>query len=188
MNWLQQLLNPKEAARETSLESSNIGASTRPEGTKKKRGQKRLWIIGAVALSLAAGGAYFLTQGPKTNKDWKKDATQVKRGVATLKVVATGLIKPVREVKISPKQTGLLKELYVTQGDRVKKGQIIALMDDSNLAGQIEAARGAWLSTVDNSMKMKNGNRPQEVLQARFQQQRAREGVRNAEHNISRLS
>ncbi len=60
-------------------------------------------------------------------------------------------------------------------------------MDDSNLAGQIDAARGAWLSSVDNSQKLKHGNRPQEVLAARFQQQRAREGVRNAEHNISRL-
>ncbi len=190
MNWLQQLLNPKEAAREASreTESLNIATSARPEATKKRRGKKRIWIIASVVVVAAAAGTYFFTQTPKTNKEWKKDATQVKRGTATLKVIATGLIKPVREVKISPKQTGLLKELYVTQGDRVKKGQVIALMDDSNLAGQIEAARGAWLSSVDNSNKMKNGNRPQEVLQARFQQQRAREGVRNAEQNISRLS
>jgi|GEM_PF-425759 len=188
MNWLQQLLNPKEAAREASRETSSIAISTKPEGIKRRRGKKRIIITAFVFVAAAAAGAYFLTQGPKVNKEWKKDATQVKRGTATLKVIATGLIKPVREVKISPKQTGLLKELYVNQGDRVKKGQIIALMDDSNLAGQIEAARGAWLSSVDNSNKMKNGNRPQEVLQARFQQQRAREGVRNAEHNISRLS
>lgn len=188
MNWLQQLLNPKEAARESSRESSNTSTSTRPEGTKKKRGKKRIWIAATLVLAAAATGTYFIMQSPKANKDWKKDAIQVKRGTATLKVIATGLIKPVREVKISPKQTGLLKELYVTQGDRVKKGQVIALMDDSNLAGQIEAARGAWLSSVDNHDKMRNGNRPQEVLQARFQQQRAREGVRNAEHNISRLS
>ncbi len=62
-------------------------------------------------------------QGKSVNKDWKKDATTVKRGTATLKVVATGLIKPVREVKISPKQTGLLIARYVGQGDRVKKAR-----------------------------------------------------------------
>ena len=193
MNWLQQLLNPKEAAREASREANlsanaaNIVTSTRPEGTKKKRGKKRIWIIASVLIVAAAAGTYFFMQEGKGNRDWKKDATTVKRGTATLKVIATGLIKPVREVKISPKQTGLLKELYVNQGDRVKKGQIIALMDDSNLLGQIEAARGAWLSSVDNSQKLKSGNRPQEVLQARFQQRRAQEGVRNAEQNISRL-
>lgn len=190
MNWLQQLLNPKEAAREASRESSqnsNIIVSARPEGTKKKRSKKRLWLIVAALVLVAATATYFLMQGKSVNKDWKKDATTVKRGTATLKVVATGLIKPVREVKISPKQTGLLLALYVGQGDRVKKGQIIALMDDSNLVGQIDAARGAWLSSVDNSNKLKRGNRPQEVLAAQFQQQRAREGVRNAEHNISRL-
>ncbi len=190
MNWLQQLLNPKEAEREASRESSknsNIVASARPDGSKKNRSKKRLWIIVTVLVLAAAAATYFLMQGKGVNKDWKKDATTVKRGKATLKVVATGLIKPVREVKISPKQTGLLIALYVGQGDRVKKGQILALMDDSNLAGQIDAARGAWLSSVDNSNKLKHGNRPQEVLAARFQQQRAREGVRNAEHNISRL-
>lgn len=186
MNWLQQLLNPKEAAREASRES-NLNTA-RVDVPKKKRSRKRLWLIAIVFLIAALAGTYFLLQNKSGNKDWKKDATTVKRGKATLKVVATGLIKPVREVKISPKQTGLLRELYVQQGDRVKKGQLIALMDDSNLVGQIEAARGAYLSSVDNSQKLKNGNRPQEVLAARFQQQRAREGVRNAEQNISRLS
>lgn len=190
MNWLQQLLNPKEAAREANRESSqisNIAIGARPEGLKKKRSKKRLWIIALIIVIAAAAGTYFMMQGKGVNKEWKKDATTVKRGTATIKIIATGLIKPIREVKISPKQTGLLKELYVQQGDRVKKGQVIALMDDSNLAGQIDAARGAWLSSVDNSNKLKHGNRPQEVLAARFQQQRAREGVRNAEHNISRL-
>ncbi len=187
MNWLQQLLNPKDAAREAGREST-VGTSTRPDGTKKKRASKRIWIICLAVVVAAAGGTYYFMQGKGGNKEWKKDATMVKRGKATLRVIATGLIKPVREVKISPKQTGLLKELYVNQGDRVKKGQILALMDDSNLVGQIEAARGAWLSSLDNSDKLKHGNRPQEVLQARYQLQKSREGVRNSEQNINRLS
>jgi len=195
MNWLQQLLNPKEAAREASRETSqqNLSTDARPEGAsvagaRKKKSRKRLWIVSAVIVVAAAAGTYFLMQGKPVNKEWKKDATTVKRGKATLKVIATGIIKPIREVKISPKQTGLLKELYVQQGDRVKKGQVLALMDDSNLLGQIASARGAYLSSVENSKKLKHGNRPQEVLAARFQQRRAQEGVRNAEQNISRLS
>lgn len=195
MNWLQQLLNPKEAEREASREaqSTNMATGARLDGAKseavrKKRSKKRIWIISSIIVIAAATGTYFMMQGKGGNKDWKKDATVVKRGKATLKVIATGIIKPVREVKISPKQTGLLKELYVQQGDRVKRGQIIALMDDSNLLGQIAAAKGAYLSSVENSKKLKRGNRPQEVLAARFQKQRAREGVRNAEQNISRLS
>lgn len=189
MNWLQQLLNPKDAAREANRES-NVGTSIKPEPAVKgkKRSNKRLWVIVSVLVVATAAGTYFLMQNKGGNKDWKKDAIKVKRGSANLKVIATGLIKPVREVKISPKQTGLLKELYVQQGDRVKAGQVIALMDDSNLLGQIEAAKGAWLSSVDNSEKLKHGNRPQEVLQARYNQQKAKEGVRNAEQNINRLS
>lgn len=185
MNWLQQLLNPKEVTRETTDGAIN----EKPAAAKKKRSSKRkLWIIGLIVLLAAGTTYYFMTQHKSGNADWKKDAVKVKRGTANIKVIATGLIKPIREVKISPKQTGLLMELFVTQGDRVKKGQILARMDDSNLAGQVESAKAAYLTSLDNYHKMKAGNRPQEVLASQFQEQRAKDGVMNAQQNINRLS
>lgn len=148
----------------------------------------KVWIGATVALVLAAtAGGYFFFGQNKVDSDWKKNTVQVKRGPADIKVVATGIIRPEREVKISPKTTGLLKELLVRQGERVKTGQLLARMDDSNLVGQAESAKGAYLAALDNYEKMKAGNRPQEVAASFYQEQKARQGVNNSERNISRL-
>lgn len=148
----------------------------------------KVWIGATVALALAAtAGGYFFFGQNKVDADWKKNTVQVKRGPADIKVVATGIIRPEREVKISPKTTGLLKELLVRQGERVKAGQLLARMDDSNLVGQAESAKGAYLAALDNYEKMKAGNRPQEVAASFYQEQKARQGVNNSERNISRL-
>jgi len=165
--------------------------ATTPANTnivRMKKASNKVWIaVGLLVLVALGTAAYFYFGQNKDSGDWKKNTVVVKRGKADMKVVATGIVKPEREVKISPKQTGLLKQLLVRQGDRVKAGQLIARMDDSNLLGQVESARGAYLASMDNYQKMKAGNRPQEVAASFYQEQKARQGVSNAERNINRL-
>ncbi|MBS1997492.1 MAG: efflux RND transporter periplasmic adaptor subunit, partial [Cyanobacteria bacterium SZAS LIN-2] len=109
------------------------------------------------------------------------------RGAIDVRIEATGTIKPVNEIKVSPKVTGLIKKLLVKQGDVVQEGQILALMDDSNLKGQIESARGTYLMMQDTYLKLQHGNRPQEVAIAQLQERRARDVVRQAVQNTIRL-
>jgi HlyD family secretion protein len=146
-----------------------------------------LLIICSVGFLLIIIIALLWNQNNVQKSNWQKNTVAVKYGNADISVIATGVIRPSNEVKISPKQTGLLKSLLVKQGDRVKKDQIIALMDDSNLLGQVESARGAYLASLDNFHKMKTGNRPQEIAASKFQQQRAEKAVKQAEQNINRL-
>ncbi|CAN5410386.1 efflux RND transporter periplasmic adaptor subunit [soil metagenome] len=164
-----------------------VSVATKKPGSTKAAKKRKTIIWSVVALVLVAGGCYYFFNQPKPESDWKKNTVQVKRGKADIKVVATGIIRPEREVKISPKTTGLLKELLVRQGERVKTGQLLARMDDSNLVGQAESAKGAYLAALDNYEKMKAGNRPQEVAASFYQEQKARQGVNNADRNISRL-
>lgn len=149
---------------------------------------KPVVVAALVVLAATVVAGFTFNWGQPPSKD-SKDANlvTVKRGRALLTVMATGLIRPEREVKISPKQSGLLMQLLVKQGDHVKAGQVLAVMDDSNLVGEVEAARGTYLQAVDNFQKMKAGNRPQEVAQSRFQEQKAEQAVRQATKNISRL-
>lgn len=148
-------------------------------------------LIGLLSLTIVAllGTAIFVWL---THKDgsagWKKNTVAAFTGSVDVRVQATGTIRPFNSVKISPKQTGLLKNLFVKQGDRVTTGQIIAQMDDSNLMGQVEAARGAAEAAHDNYLKILHGNRPQEVAVAKFQEHRARSGVLSAQQNIIRLT
>lgn len=138
-----------------------------------------------VLVAVVAGIVFFTSQRPQ---DLHKNSVRVERGSIDVRIIATGTIRPVNEVKVSPKSTGLIKKLYVQQSDPVKEGQVIAQMDDSNLVGQIEAARGTYLMAQDNYDKIRHGSRPQEVEIAALQAKRANDVVRQALHNVTRLN
>jgi HlyD family secretion protein len=144
-------------------------------------------VVCLLVASVAAVAAIFFFSSKGAGGDWKKNTVKVKKGSVDVKIVATGTIRPVNEIKVSPKSTGLIKKLYVQQGDIVKEGQVIARMDDSNLKGQVESAQGNYLMAKDNYLKMLHGNRPQEIAIARYQERRAVDIVRQAEQNLTRL-
>lgn len=154
----------------------------------KSQGKKATLAVLAVVI---LAGAWMYTSGQKPDEKHeaarKKSLITVKRGPVELSVLATGLIKPVMEVKLSPKQTGLLVNLYVKQGDLVKKGQVIAQMDPSNLAGQVASAEAAYRVALDNQKKMETGNRPQEKAAAMYNEQRAQKALGQTRKNITRL-
>jgi HlyD family secretion protein len=154
--------------------------------TKRLPFRPRTIAIILFLLALTAFAVWYFMRGQST-ADWQKNTAKVQRGSVTVEIIATGTIRPVNEIKVSPKFVGLIKKLYVKQGDLVKEGQVLARMDDSNLVGQIEAARGSYLMTQDTYNKILHGNRPQEVAISKFQERRAKEIVRQAEHNVIRL-
>jgi membrane fusion protein (multidrug efflux system) len=73
---------------------------------------------------------------PPPNKEAELPTVKVapvKRGDIAVPIFATGTIFPQHESKIGPKISGTLKEVYVDEGDEVKKGQILATMDQENI-------------------------------------------------------
>ena len=81
--------------------------SIKAGGQKKQK--PKVWIWAAIALAVVSAGAYYFFFGQsKVDSDWKKNTVQVKRSAADIKVVATGIIRPEREVKISKINTEVL--------------------------------------------------------------------------------
>jgi HlyD family secretion protein len=159
------------------------------EVTRRRRNRRR-WVIGLAALLVCIIGittALFWPQltGSRAGADAGKNVVLVSRGSVDMRISATGIIRPFNQVKVSPKFTGLLKRLLVQQGDFVKRGQLLALMDDSNLLGQVQAAQAAYLAAKSNYEKMVNGNRPQEVAEKAAQERRAVSSVSHAERALS---
>ena len=168
------------------LSQTSQEKATTPKGSSKLG--KRLLLLGGVLLVAGAigGGVYFYMHQNQT-ADWQKNTVTAEKGSVNVQIIATGTVKPISEIKVSPKTTGQIRKLNVQQGDVVTKGQVLAEMDDSNLAGQIEAARGSYLIAQDNYEKALHGNRPQEVSIARLQEVRADNIVQQAQQNITRL-
>lgn len=150
------------------------------------------WITVAVALLSITGVAvagYGVWQQQQTAASAAHQSTfVVKRGNVDVRVTATGVIRPTTQVKVSPKQTGLIKKMYVKQGDYIEAGQPIAQMDDSNLRAQLEGAKAAYLGAQANYEKAKRGSRPQEIAAAGFQTLRSSKAVAAAKQNVARLT
>lgn len=156
---------------------------------RKSRRLKKIAFFSVLVLLIAAVAGYLFWQHNQQILARSRQTTVVvTRGNVDVKVNATGIIRPYKQVKVSPKQTGLLQHLYVKQGDLVKKGQPIAQMDDVNLKSQVDAARAAFFVANDQYDKSRHGNRPQEVLSAAFQVTRSERAVSSAQQNVARLN
>ncbi|WP_341525795.1 efflux RND transporter periplasmic adaptor subunit [Nostoc sp. UHCC 0302] len=128
------------------------------------------WLMGLMAAGAVVVGTTttytLLNQGIS-----KEDITQLTVPVAaknvTLRIPASGKVVPVQSVNISPKNPGVLGQLYVEQGDRVQQGQILARMDIGDIQAQILQYRANLAQSQAQLDEARAGNRPQEIAQAK---------------------
>ncbi len=126
-----------------------------------------VWIIAIIlGLALLLGWNWWNGQQSADQINLDESTAPVVQQDITVTVTATGTIRPITPVNISPKQSGRLVALYVEQGDQVKAGQVVAKMDETDLKGQLLQARGALAAAQANLHKLQAGNRPQEIQQA----------------------
>jgi HlyD family secretion protein len=101
---------------------------------------------GVVALSAVAWAVF---GRPSTDFDPSRLAT-VERGDIAKSVVATGRIEPVSKVEVKSKANGIVKELLVDVGDRVRAGQVLVELDRENLAAGLREAKAALAGAEAN--------------------------------------
>ncbi|HEY7220887.1 MAG TPA: efflux RND transporter periplasmic adaptor subunit [Candidatus Binatia bacterium] len=96
----------------------------------------------AIVLALIAAGAVAI-------KAWVSPGVEVQLATVTLTspsqanaiLTASGYVVARRKAAVASKGTGTLVYLAVEEGDRVKKGQVIARLDDSDVAAALRRAR-----------------------------------------------
>ncbi|MDX7490977.1 efflux RND transporter periplasmic adaptor subunit [Serratia marcescens] len=82
--------------------------------------------LAMVVLAALLGGLSLLNRPPDTQPP---QTARVERGDIEKSVLATGILKPLRQVNVGAQVNGQLKKLYVKQGDRVIQGQLLAEID-----------------------------------------------------------
>jgi HlyD family secretion protein len=130
-----------------------------------------MWSL--VAIALTGIGSYVaynqLVTAPQQRAQRKIQTAGVTRGNLTILVSANGTVQPESSVNVSPKTSGVLKQLLVKEGDFVKPGQIVAYMDNSNLQGQLLQSQGNLAAAQANLNKVIAGNRSQDIAQSQSQ-------------------
>ena len=98
-------------------------------------------IVALVLIALAGGGAYgYYKYGRKPPQPTVMTAAVTKGDVADT-VGATGTLQAVTTVQVGTQVSGTIQELHADFNSLVKKGQVIARLDPSLFATQIEQAK-----------------------------------------------
>lgn len=108
--------------------------------TKKK--SRKGWYILLVIILLGIAGAYY--RSTKSNNKTTKIAVQAaKKRTIVERVYSSGKLFPATELEITSNISGTIVELYVQEGDLVKKGQLLAKVDPEALVSIVERAEAA---------------------------------------------
>ena len=92
--------------------------------------------------------------------------TRVQRGTITDAVTGTGPIAASQAVPLNFKNSGKISEIDVNVGDKVKAGQVLAKLDDSDLKTQLQQAQANLANTQAASNKLTQGALPTDVAAA----------------------
>lgn len=132
----------QEAPKSHDLSALRIQRDPEP-----RRGSRGWLLLAAVLAVVAGGGAYFVAnQGLRPRTVEAATAAVVSEGQATTVLSATGYVEAERKADLSPKITSRITELNVTEGTRVKKGDIIARLDSTDLDAQLAEAQANWVN------------------------------------------
>src|SRR5574344_2727004 len=121
--------------------------------TRKK---KRNIIIGTIVLVVIVVVWPFIGSGDK-KKEVSYVTTTVSRDTIRNSVTATGSIEPVTEVEVGTQVSGIVSKLYGDYNSVVKKGQVIAELDKTNLESELNTAK-ANLASAQSTLSYESVN------------------------------
>lgn len=96
---------------------------------------KKVWY-GAGAIVIVILVIWFLSGGKKEQKV-EFETAKVERQDIHTSITATGTIEPVTSVTVGTQVSGIVAKLYVDYNSIVKKGQVIAELDKTNLISEL---------------------------------------------------
>jgi HlyD family secretion protein len=156
----------------------------------RKRPKRRRWgrWMGVMGLVVVGGFSIFLWRsgGIQPPPPLMEKTKAVTLQSLTVRVEASGSLEPISTVNVSPKTAGRLAELYVKQGDRVSKGQIVARMDGGTLKAELAQVQAQLAQIQAQYALTKNGTRREEVSQAKAQVAAAKAKAEFSEKKLAR--
>lgn len=145
------------------------------------------WLI--VVLTTIGFGVlvHFIFPRADPAKEFEKFTATVERVDTDIRITSAGQVAPNRKVNVGPKEAGVLTELYVEQGQAVRKGQVLARMDTSRVVHEVAEAKAAVDLTSARYLEARNGSRSQDIAQAAANRRSAQASLSIAQNNYDRF-
>lgn len=121
----------------------------------KKLRISKIWI--AVVVIVVVAVATWAMSGGKKEEDINFKEEKVALKTLQNSVTATGTIEAVTSVTVGTQVSGIVNKLYVDYNSQVKKGQVIAELDKTNLLSELNTAK-ANLASAQSSLNYQAAN------------------------------
>ena len=121
----------------------------------KKLRISKIWIAVVVIVIIAV--AAWSMSGGKKEEDINFKEEKVALKTLQNSVTATGTIEAVTSVTVGTQVSGIVNKLYVDYNSQVKKGQVIAELDKTNLLSELNTAK-ANLASAQSSLNYQAAN------------------------------
>ena len=108
-----------------------------------------IWVSVGIALVVLVAAFALIKLARGTTIDANRIA-KVTRGDVARSVVATGKIQPITQVEVKSKASGIVEKLFVDINNHVKKGQLLAQLDQEEIQAQVDAQRAQLASAQAN--------------------------------------
>ena len=155
--------------------------------------QKR-WIIviAIVVVTLVSGGVLLWSQRAKATKEEASSVPETKtatveRGNIEVTIDATGTIEPLNIVEVSSKASGKILEITVEEGDYVEQDDVIARIETTYVAADLEQAK-ADFNASQARFEQSKINIELQKEQTAIQIKQAEEKLAEAEKQLEQLT
>ena len=129
-------------AKNADLSALRINRAPPEAGEPGTRPNWGRWILLTVLVIVAIAVATLATRGMRGGIAVRlAPATLVAPSQANVVVIASGYVVAQRKAAVASKGTGRLVYLGVVEGDRVRTGQVLARIEDSDIRAQLAQAR-----------------------------------------------
>lgn len=115
----------------------------------------KVWVVVAIVAIIAV--AVWAFSGGKKEQQISFDTAPVASANIKNSITATGTIEPVTSVTVGTQVSGIVSKLYVDYNSVVKKGQVIAELDKTNLLSQLATAK-TQLATAQSQLNYQTAN------------------------------
>ncbi|MGH9957581.1 MAG: efflux RND transporter periplasmic adaptor subunit [Pyrinomonadaceae bacterium] len=156
--------------------------------------RKKLLLVGGGALAILAVAGFYLWNSQTASAQYM--TARVERGNLRNTVTATGTLLAVTTVQVGSQASGTIAALYADFNSTVKKGQVIAQLDNAVAKAQVDQSR-ANLDQARASLKQARASVVQaragvsdaqaRVLAAKSTAQNSQSGVSSAQANLAVL-
>ena len=104
-----------------------------------KLNRKTVGIVLAV-VAVAGVAAYFMLHGGKSQVQVNFETAKVEKATIGSSITATGTIEAVTTVEVGTQVSGIIDKIYVDYNSPVKRGQVIAELEKTNLVSELNSA------------------------------------------------